>query len=159
MAPAPGLVLVVGIDRTFGQRPISCLGLGSCGYELQRQSLLGRPGRRLPIPLQCAPDRRSAPDCLVLFCEIRIVTFFDRSPGALKGIPFCLDVTSDECRGLWPQRYERWSAELEVFHNPFARHPVPFAPLPGATHWFDLEGERVCRSVYATSILWSPTLI
>jgi hypothetical protein len=67
-------------------------------------------------------------------------------------------VTSDKYRGLWPQRYEPWSAELEVFHNPFARHPVPFALLPEATHWFDLEGERVCRSVYATSKSLIPCL-
>ncbi len=89
----------------------------------------------------------------------RIGNFFDRTPGALKGIPFCLDVTSDAYRGLWPQRYEPWSAELEVFHNPFARQPIPLALLPEATHWFDLQGEKVCRSVYATSILWSQTLI
>jgi hypothetical protein len=73
----------------------------------------------------------------------RIGNFFDRTPGALKDIPFCLDVTSDEYRGLWPQKYEPWSAELEVFHNPFGRHPVLFALLPEATHWFDLEGEGV----------------
>ena len=89
----------------------------------------------------------------------RIGNFFDRTPGALKGIPFCLDVTSDEYRSLWPQGYEPWSAELEVFHNPYARHPVPLELLPEATHWFEHDGERVCRSVYATSILWSQTLI
>jgi hypothetical protein len=89
----------------------------------------------------------------------RIGNFFDRAPGALKGIPFCLDVTSDEYRGLWPQGYEPWSAELEVFHNPFAQHPVPLALLPEATHWFEKDGKKVCRSVYATSILWSQTLI
>jgi hypothetical protein len=85
--------------------------------------------------------------------------FFDRTPGAFKGIAFCLDVTSDRYRGLWPQGYEPWSAELEVFHNPFAQHPVPYALLPEATHWFDLAGEKVCRSVYETSILWSQTPI
>jgi len=89
----------------------------------------------------------------------RMGDFFDRTPGAHKGIPFCLDVTSDDYRALWPQRYEPWSAELELFHNPFARHPVPFELLPEATHWFELGGEKVCRSVYATSILWSQTVI
>lgn len=72
----------------------------------------------------------------------RVGNFFDRTPGALKGIPFCLDVTSDGYRELWPQRYEPWSAELEVFHNPFARNSVPFELLPEATHCFELEGER-----------------
>ena len=89
----------------------------------------------------------------------RIGNFFDRTPGAVKGIPFCLDITSDEYRQLWPQRYEPWSAELEVFHNPFARNPVPFELLPEATHWFEEDGERLCRSFYATSILWSQTII
>lgn len=89
----------------------------------------------------------------------RIGNFFDRTPGALKGIPFCLDVTSDEYRGLWPQGYEPWSAEMEVFHNPFAMKPLPFELLPEATHWFDQDGERVCRSFYETSILSSQTFI
>jgi hypothetical protein len=70
-----------------------------------------------------AVSGRGAPDGLRY---TRIGSFFDRTPGALKGIPFCLDVTSDKYRGLWPHRYEPWSAELEVFHNPFARHPISF---------------------------------
>ncbi|MCS3902802.1 hypothetical protein J2T55_000806 [Methylohalomonas lacus] len=89
----------------------------------------------------------------------RMGNFFDRTPGALRGAPFCLDITSEEYRELWPQRYEPWSAELEVFHNPFARYPVSFELLPEATHWFDQGGEKVCRSFYETSILWSQTLI
>jgi len=90
----------------------------------------------------------------------RIGEFFDRRPGALKGIPFCLDITSDEYRGLWPQGSEPWSAELEIFHNPFARHPLPHGLLPDATHWFrDEEGDISCSAVYAHAILWSQTLI
>jgi hypothetical protein len=88
----------------------------------------------------------------------RIGRFFDRTPGALKGIPFCLDVTSDEYRALWPQGYEPWSAELEVFHNPYAVYPVPFELLPEATHWFDQDGEIMCAATYEHSILWSRTL-
>lgn len=90
---------------------------------------------------------------------VRIGNFFDRTPGALQGIPFCLDITSDEYKTLWPQGYEPWSAELEVFHNPFAQHPVPRAILPEATHWFDVNGEIVCEAYYETSVLWSKTLI
>ena len=89
----------------------------------------------------------------------RVGKFFDREPGALEGIPFCLDVASPEYRRLWPQGYEPWSAEFEVFHNPFARHPVPHELSPEATHCFDQDGERVCRSFYEPSILWSMTHI
>ncbi len=90
---------------------------------------------------------------------MRIGMFFDRAPGALEGIPFCLDVTSEEYRALWPQGYEPWSAELEVFHNPYARYPVPFELLPEATHWFDQDGEIMCSAVYEHSILSSRTII
>lgn len=89
----------------------------------------------------------------------RVGNFFDRAPGALKGIPFCLDITSDSYRSLWPHGYEPWTAEMEVFHNPFARHPVPLDLLPEATHWFEQEGEWLCSSAYEVSILWSQTLI
>lgn len=89
----------------------------------------------------------------------RMGEFFDRTPGALKGISFCLDITSDEYRELWPHGYEPWTAEMEVFHNPFARHPVPFDLLPEAQHWFEDNGEWQCSSVYKASILWSQTRI
>lgn len=93
------------------------------------------------------------------FRYTRVGRFFDRTPGALEGIPFCLDVTSNEYRGLWPQGCEPWNAELEVFHNPFAKHPIPLDLLPEACHWIDEDGEKVCRSFYETSILWSYTII
>jgi hypothetical protein len=80
------------------------------------------------------------------FRYMRIGTF--SYSGALGGVSFCLDVTSAEYRGLWPQGYEPWSAELEVFHNPYARHPVPFELMPEGTHWFDQAGELTCSAVY-----------
>lgn len=93
------------------------------------------------------------------FRYIRIGTFYDRTPGALDPIPFCLDITSDEYRSLWPQGYEPWSAELEVFHNPHALLPFPRSLLPEATHWFERNGETISESVYETTILSSRTLV
>jgi hypothetical protein len=90
---------------------------------------------------------------------VRYGQFYDRTPGALQGIPFCLDITGNDYRALWPQGYEPWSAELEVFHNTFARHPLSRALLPEATHWFKAGGEIICESHYETSVLWSKTLI
>lgn len=91
---------------------------------------------------------------------VRIGEFFDRSPGALRGIPFSLDVGSAEYRALWtPYRYEPWSAEIEVFHNPMARHPMPIALLREATHWREIDGEISCTAFFATSVLKSHTLI
>lgn len=90
---------------------------------------------------------------------VRFGEFFDREPGALVGVPFCMDVRGAEYRSLWPQGYEPWSAELEVFHNPFARHPLPPELLPEATHWRDVGGEIRCHAHYRVSILKSQTLI
>ena len=90
---------------------------------------------------------------------VRYGQFYDRTPGALQGIAFCLDITSNDYRALWPQGYEPWSAELEVFHNPFARHPLSRALLPEATQWFRAGGDIICELHYETSVLWSKTLI
>ncbi len=93
------------------------------------------------------------------FRYVRIGNFFDRTPGLFKGIPFCLDITSAEYRSLWPQGYEPWSAELEVFHNPYARYALPRSLVPEAQHWFERDGEMICEAHYETSILWSQTRV
>ncbi|WP_037427091.1 MULTISPECIES: hypothetical protein [Sinorhizobium] len=90
---------------------------------------------------------------------MRIGQLFDRTPGALEGISFCLDIRSKDYLSLWPQGSEPWSAEMEVFHNPFARCKLPKELLPEATHWFEEAGELVCSSYYETSVLWSQSLI
>jgi hypothetical protein len=91
---------------------------------------------------------------------VRVGEFFDRTPGALESIPFILDIQSAEYRKLWkPYTYEPWAAELEVFHNPFAKYPIPDALLPEASHWRLVDGEVVCRSFYEWSILRSRTLV
>lgn len=91
--------------------------------------------------------------------HIRIGKFFDRTPGILDGVPFCLDITSADYRALWPQGYEPWSAELEVFHNPYARYPLSRELVPEATHWFEYNREIIGEAYYKTSILWSKTFI
>lgn len=105
---------------------------------------------RVPISAGGAPEG---------FRYTRMGKFFDRTPGALDGKLFCLDITSDEYRGLWPHGYEPWTAEMEVFHNPFARYPASFELMPEAQHWYQDKGEWLCSAAYETSILWSNTRI
>lgn len=93
------------------------------------------------------------------YLYIRFGSIWDRIPGATEGVPFCLDITSQEYRALWPQGYEPWSADLEVFHNPYAKHPFPRTLLPEATHWFQQGGNIECASHYETAILSSQTLV
>jgi hypothetical protein len=47
--------------------------------------------------------------------------------------------------------------ELEVFHNPQAAYPIPFDLIPGATHWFEHNGDIECSSIWGNSILASVT--
>jgi hypothetical protein len=91
---------------------------------------------------------------------VRIGEFFDRTPGALRGIPFSMDVSSAEYRALWnPYMYEPWSAEIEVFHNPLALHPISDKMFPELTHWREINGEIECRAFFETSVLKSHTLV
>lgn len=91
---------------------------------------------------------------------VRIGEFADDTPGALRGIPFSMDVNSDEYRQLWkPYGYEPWTAEIEVFHNPNARYPINPALFPEATHWLLINGVMDCQRYFNTSILKSQTLI
>jgi hypothetical protein len=86
--------------------------------------------------------------------------FPGRGRGAPVGLPFSMDVTSDGYRALWsPYGYEPWSAELEAFHNPYARHPIPDELLPEATHWRWINGQGISQAFYETSILYSRTII
>lgn len=91
---------------------------------------------------------------------VRIGEFFDRTPGALRGIPFSMDIASEEYRSLWPvYGYEPWSAEIEVFHNPLASHPIPNNLFPEVTHWRETNGTIACQSYFETAILRSRTLV
>lgn len=91
---------------------------------------------------------------------VRIGEFADDTPGALRGIPFSMDVNSDEYRNLWrPYDYEPWTAEIEVFHNPSARYPISPALFSEASHWLPVHGVLDCKRYFRTSILKSQTLI
>jgi hypothetical protein len=87
---------------------------------------------------------------------IRSGILFDRTPGALEPIPFELSIDSSEYEALWPWG-EAWCQEMEIFHNPLADYPAPFDLLPGATHWFEHEGEVICRTMWENSVLASVT--
>lgn len=89
---------------------------------------------------------------------IRKGHLFDRSPGALTSIPFELDIASKEYSSLWPWG-ETWCQELEVFHNPLAKHPISFDLLPGATHWFEDHDEIQCKTMWANNVLASTTAL
>jgi len=87
---------------------------------------------------------------------VRRGILFDRTPGALEPIDFSLSVDSAEYQALWPWG-EGWCQELEVFHNPQATRPIPFGLIPGATHWFESDGEVECRTMWANSVISSIT--
>jgi len=89
---------------------------------------------------------------------VRQGILFDRMPGALEPIDFSFDILSEEYTSLWPDG-EAWCQELEVFHNPLAEHPIAFDLLPGATHWFESEGEIICSTMWENSVIASVTTL
>lgn len=64
---------------------------------------------------------------------MRIVVKVDPDPNAAVGIAFSADVMA-------PGYEEFWTEEIQVFHNPNARYPLPFEALLGATHHFIKDG-------------------
>nr|WP_224466045.1 hypothetical protein [Escherichia coli] len=91
---------------------------------------------------------------------IRIGEFANDSAGALRGIPFSMDVASDQYRRLWePYSYEPWTSEIEIFHNPNAENPINSTLFPEATHWLPVNGEIICKRFFKQSILKSQTII
>ena len=89
---------------------------------------------------------------------IRSGTIFDRKPGALKPISFEFDILSEGYTALWPGG-EMWCQELEVYHNPLAANPINIDLLPGATHWFGLDNEIECKTMWENCVLASTTLV
>jgi len=87
---------------------------------------------------------------------IRRGILFDRKPGTLEPIDFELEVGSAEYDALWPWG-EAWCQELEVYHNPLAAHSIPFDLIPGATHWFERDGDVECSTIWANSVISSIT--
>jgi len=55
-------------------------------------------------------------------------------PDAMMGTPFSEEVTS-------PGYRETWSEELQLFHNPNARHPIPPQCMRGIAHHFWENGD------------------
>jgi hypothetical protein len=87
---------------------------------------------------------------------VRQGVLFDRTPGALEPKPFKLNILDPAYAAMWPWG-ETWCQELEVFHNPLASHPISCELLPGATHWFERDGEVVCSTIWEWTVLASVT--
>jgi tetratricopeptide (TPR) repeat protein len=80
----------------------------------------------------------------------RIGMRVDPDPNAVVGIPFSEEVTADYGEG--------WSDEIQVFHNPRARVPLPLEAFAGTTqHRFE-DGNHISLSM-GEPVLSSNTLI
>jgi hypothetical protein len=64
---------------------------------------------------------------------LRVGMKYNPDPNAVMGDQFVDDVTSVTYE-------EHWTDEIQVFHNPNAKHPLPFDNLVGATHHYFEEG-------------------
>jgi hypothetical protein len=75
----------------------------------------------------------------------------DSDPNAVIGKRFVSDVTA-------PGYKEYWTDEIQVFHNPNAKHRLKFDALPGASHHY-LDGDTLKSLVPEDAILSSFTMI
>jgi len=85
----------------------------------------------------------------ILFCH---------SGNRLEPTEFCFDIDDPAYERLWPYG-ELWCLELEVYHNPNAVRPIPRQFFPGATHFFEREGEIVFEGPWEHRILSSVTAL
>jgi hypothetical protein len=67
------------------------------------------------------------------FGYLRIGFRYNPDPNAIMGTTFSDDVTA-------PAYQEYWTDEIQVFHNPNAKHRLRFEDLLGATHHYFEEG-------------------
>ncbi len=71
-------------------------------------------------------------------------------PNAVEGNPFMDEILAGHD--------ESWAEELQLFHNPNARNPLPQRSLPGVTEHFFRNGQPISYS-YGKPVLGSRTLI
>ena len=82
--------------------------------------------------------------------------FFDHSGDRMQPKEFCVDLDDPAYQQLWPFG-ECWCLELEVYHNPQALHPISREFFPGATHFFERDGDIVFESPWENRVLASAT--
>ena len=71
-------------------------------------------------------------------------------PNAVEGDPFMEEIEAGHD--------ERWGEELQLFHNPNARNPLPQHSLPGVTEHYFRDGTPLSYS-YGEPVLGSRTLL
>ena len=81
---------------------------------------------------------------------LRIGFRLDPDPNAVVGTPFSEEVSAENG--------ERWSDELQVFHNPRAKFPLPLEAFAGATQHQFVDGQHISYST-GTPVLSSQTII
>jgi hypothetical protein len=84
--------------------------------------------------------------------------FFSHEGNRLEPKDFRFDLDDPTYQKLWPFG-ECWCLELEVYHNPQALHPIPREFFPGATHFFERDGEIVFEGPWENRVLASVTLL
>lgn len=75
----------------------------------------------------------------------------DPNPDAIVGITFSEDVSSSTYK-------ENWADELQVFHNPNAKNPLPQTALPWANHHYFIDG-TIKSSTPPNTVLFSITSV
>ena len=86
----------------------------------------------------------------------RTCLFYNREGDQTEGKEKTFDIEDPEYQKLWPFG-ECWCLELEIYHNPTALNPIPRSFFPGATHFFEKNGEIVFESMWENRVISSAT--
>jgi hypothetical protein len=81
---------------------------------------------------------------------LRFGTRLNRDPNSPSGTTFVEELDLEHG--------ETWSDELQLFHNPNAKHPLPRGSLPGITEHFFQDGKHTSFS-YGLPVLGSFTAL
>jgi hypothetical protein len=82
---------------------------------------------------------------------LRMGLRFNPDPNAVHPLPFSEEISTDDY-------VEYWSDELQIFHNPNARNPLPEGTFAGVTQHYFRDGQQVSFTPEST-ILASRTII
>lgn len=67
-------------------------------------------------------------------CSTGFGGLYDYDPDAVDPVPFKINIED-------PDYVEKWSDEIEIYHNPRALEPLDHDIFPSVTHFFVKDGE------------------
>lgn len=135
-----------GADHVYGTKTVPTGFFDLPGAENISGILFSNAGTLSKFDRMGVAAGYGAPDHRYMRFGLRL----NADPNAVDGVPFYDEITVDHD--------ERWGDELQYFHNPNARNPLPRRALPGVTEHYFTDGVPKSYS-YGEPVLGSRTVL